>query len=103
MPTKVFIMGGTIDNLEYDAEGKAPLHQKSIIPHLLKKSRISLEYAVEDVCFKDSRLVNDHDRELLLKRCKECPEERIVVTHGTMTMAITAKYVGKNKLAKTII
>ena len=103
MDFKVFITGGTIDNLEYDSEDKAPKNQKTIIPDLLKKSRISLGYNVEEVCFKDSRFVNDKDKELLLKKCKECPEEKIVVTHGTMTMPITAKYLGKNRLPKTIV
>lgn len=103
MTIKVFITGGTIDNLEYDTEDKAPKNQKSIIPNLLEKSRISLDYDVEEVCFKDSRFVNDKDRELLLKRCKECSEEKIIVTYGTMTMPITAKYLGKSKLPKTIV
>lgn len=56
MAIKVFITGGTIDDLEYDSEDKAPENQKSIIPDLLKKSRISLDYSVEEVCFKDSKL-----------------------------------------------
>jgi L-asparaginase len=103
MPIRVFITGGTIDNLEYDSEDKAPKNQKSIVPDLLKKSRISLDYIVEEVCFKDSKFMSDDDRKLLLKKCRECPEERIIVTHGTMTMPITAKYLGKHKIAKTIV
>ena len=77
MSIKVLITGGTIDNLEYDTEDKAPKNQKTIIPDLLKKSRISLGYNVEEVCFKDSRFV--------------------------MTMPITTKYLGKNRLPKTIV
>ena len=103
MNIKVFITGGTIDNLEYDSEDKVPKNQKTIIPDLLKKSRISLDYNVEEVCFKDSRFINDNDRELLLKKCKKCHEGKIVITHGTMTMPITAKYLGKHKLQKTIV
>lgn len=103
MAIKVFITGGTIDNLEYDKENKAPKNQKTIIPDLLKKAIISLDYNIEEVCFKDSKFITDKDRDLLLKKCKECPEEKIIVTHGTMTMPITAKYLGKNKLSKTIV
>ena len=103
MAIKIFITGGTIDDLEYDSEDRAPKNQKSIILGLLKKSRISLDYDVEEVCFKDSKFLNDSDRELLLKKCQECSNERIIVTHGTMTMPITAKFLGKEKLAKTIV
>ena len=102
MEIKVFITGGTIDNLEYSSEDKAP-KKKSIIPALLKKSRISLDYSVEKIFFKDSKFVNNNDRELLLKKCKQCPEAKIIVTHGTITMPATAKYLGKNKLSKTIV
>lgn len=103
MTIKIFITGGTIDDLEYDSEDNAPKNQKTIIPDLLKKSKISLDYNVEEVLFKDSKFLNDNDRESLLNKCKECSEEKIVITHGTMTMPITAKYLGKHKLSKTIV
>jgi len=103
MVIKVLITGGTIDDLEYDSENNAPKNQKTIIPDLLKKSRISLNYDLEEVCFKDSRFVDNKDRELLLKRCRECSEERIIITHGTMTMPITAKFLGERKLPKIIV
>ena len=41
MAIRVFVTGGTIDDLEYDSEKKFPKNQKTIIPDLLKKSRIS--------------------------------------------------------------
>ncbi len=52
---------------------------------------------------KDSKFVTDDDRALVLKKCLECAEEKIVITHGTMTMSETAKYLGKRKLQKTIV
>jgi L-asparaginase len=52
---------------------------------------------------KDSKFVTDEDREIILKRCRECKEEKIVITHGTMTMPLTAKYLGEKSLAKTIV
>ncbi len=103
MAIKILITGGTIDDLEYDSEANAPKNQKSLIPDLLKRARISAGHAIEQVCFKDSRLVNDSDRKLLLEKCKGCPEEEIIVTHGTVTMPITAKYLGEAKLPKTIV
>ena len=103
MAIRVLITGGTIDNLEYDSEDKAPKNQKSIIPDLLKKSRISLDYNMEEVCFKDSRFINEGDRELIFQKSKKCQEDKIIITHGTMTMPLTAKYLGKRNLQKTIV
>jgi len=103
MAIKVFITGGTIDNLEYDSEDKAPTNQKSLIPNLLKKSRITLDYNTEQILFKDSKFVNDKDKKLFLQKCKHCPESKIILTHGTITMPSTAKYLGKQDLQKTIV
>ena len=74
MAIRVLITGGTIDNLEYDSEDKAPKNQKSIIPDLIKKSRISLDYNMEEVCFKDSRFINEGDRELIFQKSKKCQD-----------------------------
>src|SRR3989338_9218226 len=65
MAIKVFIPGGTIDNLEYSSEDQAPKNQKSIIPQLLQQA--------------------------------------IIITHGTMTLADTAKYLGQKNITKTIV
>jgi len=103
MPIRVLLTGGTIDNLEYSSVDKHPNNQKTIIPDLLETSRISLDYIIEGVCFKDSKFLDDSDRELILSKCKQSREERIIITHGTMTMPITAKFLGKHKLPKVIV
>ena len=103
MSIRILITGGTIDNLEYDSEDKAPKDQQSLIPELLKKSRISLDYDIEEVIFKDSKFVNDNDKELIYQKCNNCKEDKIIITHGTMTMSKTARYIGQKKLEKTII
>jgi L-asparaginase len=35
--------------------------------------------------------------------CMESPEDKIIITHGTFTMPITAKFLGQKNIRKTII
>ncbi len=102
-PVKVFITGGTIDGLDYDAPEKAPLVHRSLIPDLLKQARVTLECDVEVLMAKDSRWVTDEDRELIAVRCRQAEADMIVITHGTRTMPLTAKHLGRQKMNKTIV
>ncbi len=100
---KVFITGGTIDDLEYDSLDKAPKSHKSIIPDLLKQAKITLDYNIEELMHKDSKFITKEDRKVIFQKCKECKEDKIIITHGTATMAQTAKFLGEKNLKKTII
>jgi L-asparaginase len=100
---KILITGGTIDDLEYELPENAPKKHKSIVPELLKQAKVTLEYNVEELFQKDSRDINNTDREIIHQKCRESEEKQIVITHGTMTMPETAKYLGKKKIAKTIV
>ncbi|PJA20817.1 MAG: asparaginase, partial [Candidatus Diapherotrites archaeon CG_4_10_14_0_2_um_filter_31_5] len=82
---------------------KKPKSHKTLIPKILKKARITVDFKIEGIMWKDSKFINDKDRELILKKCKDCPEDKIVIVHGTMTMAETANYINKKKLKKTIV
>ena len=100
---RVLVTGGTIDDIDYGSAGDAPESHESLIPGLLKRARVGAEYTVEVLMARDSRFVTDEDRELILERCMECAEERILITHGTFTMPDTAKFLGKRDIEKTIV
>jgi L-asparaginase len=51
----------------------------------------------------DSLFMKDTHRKKILKACKDCPEKKIVITHGTDTMEITAKFLAKHIKNKTIV
>jgi len=91
---KILITGGTIDNLDYEKEEDAPSNHESLIPPLLEQARISLEYSYEILMQKDSRVMKEADREIILDKINSLTEERIIITHGTYTMPGTAKYLG---------
>jgi L-asparaginase len=102
MRIKVFTTGGTIDDLEYSSEKDAPTQQKSLIPQVLEDLGLK-QYSITLLMNKDSRFVTDDDRALIAKSCKECEEDHIVITHGTITMVETAKYLDQLSIGKTII
>lgn len=103
MKIKILVTGGTIDGLEYDSEEKAPKNHKSIVNKLLERAQVKVDYELEVLMQKDSRFITDSDRKFIAARCRESRKERIVITHGTLTMPITAKYLGQFKIPKTIV
>jgi len=103
MPITILITGGTIDDLEYDNEDDAPVNQQSLIPVLIEQARITEYIVTKIICFKDSKFINDSDRELILQECKASNFDKIIITHGTMTMPETARYIGEYNLSKTIV
>lgn len=104
-PTKVkiFVTGGTIDGLEYSSLNYAPTVKQTIIPKLLKNIGINIPYSINILMNKDSKFITDKDRQIILEQCQKCPEKKIIITHGTVTMVETAKYVQNHCPDKTII
>lgn len=102
MSIKVFTTGGTIDDLEYSSEADAPKNRTSLIPKVLDELGVS-NYSITELMNKDSRFVNDGDRKVIADNCAECEEDKIVITHGTITMVQTAQYLNDLKLDKTIV
>ena len=99
---KVLTTGGTIEGLDYlDDEG---IKKSTIsIEAFLNSANVDFEFDIESICKKDSRAIDETDRELIVKRIKETNATKILITHGTFTMEDTAKYIGKLNLDKTIV
>jgi L-asparaginase len=51
----------------------------------------------------DSLEMSDADRQAIVANCRQCDEPRIVITHGTDTMVVTARALADANLAKTIV
>jgi L-asparaginase len=101
-PIRVFVTGGTFDK-EYD-ELRGRLYFKDThLPEMLRLARCRLEVSVRTLMMVDSLDMSEADRRLVLESCRACDEARIVVTHGTDTMAETARLLHAAGLDKTVV
>lgn len=90
MKVHVITTGGTIDKVYFDAKSEFQVGS-SMIAELLKEAHVTAEVTIEPVLAKDSLELTDADRRLIRDRVVACPIERILITHGTDTMAETGR------------
>jgi L-asparaginase len=90
MKIHVLTTGGTIDKVYFDAKSEFQVGPP-MIADLLKEAHVTAEVTVEPVLAKDSLELSDADRRLIRERVAACEADRILITHGTDTMAETAK------------
>lgn len=102
MSIRILVTGGTFDK-EYDMINGKLDFEETHVPEMLKLGRCTLDVEIRTVMMIDSLEMTDTDRELLLHNCKSAPEDRILITHGTDTMGLTAAYLAKENLDKTIV
>jgi len=102
MSIRILVTGGTFDK-EYDMINGKLDFEETHVPEMLKLGRCTLGVEIRTVMMIDSLDMTDTDRELLLHNCKNAPEEKILITHGTDTMAQTAAYIANAALNKTIV
>ena len=99
----ILVTGGTFDK-EYD-ELKGQLYFKAThLPEMLRLGRCRVPVAAETVMLVDSLHMTDADRARIAETCRNSPEARIVITHGTDTMVETAAALAAAGLAgRTIV
>ncbi|SHJ19640.1 asparaginase domain-containing protein [Aquimarina spongiae] len=95
--------GGTIEGLEYDDPNKKGVSNGISIQDLLQISGNEEKYCLDKILDKDSRFINQEDRITIANTITSSTHSKILLTHGTITMVETAKYLGSLELDKTII
>ncbi|SFR81516.1 L-asparaginase [Marinobacter daqiaonensis] len=86
----LFTTGGTIDKIYHDANSEFAVGD-SLLPELLEEANVAAQWQLTELCRKDSLELTDDDRERVRQAVINCPEDRILITHGTDTMAETAR------------
>jgi L-asparaginase len=99
---RIFVTGGTFDK-EYDELTGHLYFKDSHLPEMLKLGRCNLRLEIRTLMMIDSLDMTDAGRKLILDHCRNAPESRIVITHGTDTLVDTAHALAANIQDKTIV
>jgi L-asparaginase len=102
MAVRIFVTGGTFDKEYNELEGKL-YFKNTHLPEMLDLGRSKVDVDVRTLMMIDSLDMTDDDRQIILDQCRKAKEERILVTHGTDTMELTARVLGPSVRNKTVV
>jgi len=102
MKIRVLVTGGTFDK-EYNELNGELFFKDTHLREMLRLGRCHLDLDVQMLMMIDSLEMTDERREIVYRHCIEAADERIVITHGTDTMEITARYLGERLKDQTVV
>ena len=102
MAVHIFITGGTFDK-EYNELDGTLFFKDSHLKEMLDLGRCKVDIMVRTLMMVDSQEISDEDRQTIANNCMKCVSDKIVITHGTDTMAETAEMLARHVNGKTVI
>jgi L-asparaginase len=99
---QVFITGGTFDK-EYNELNGSLYFKETHLYEMLELGRSRLNLSIDTLMMKDSLDFVDADRALIAAACNDTNVNKILITHGTDTMTLTADYLKEKCTEKTIV
>lgn len=102
MSIRIFVTGGTFDK-EYNELTGQLFFKDTHLSEMLVLGRSRLDVDVRTLMMVDSLDMTDMDRELIVDHCMKCETDKIIITHGTDTMSVTAEVLSQKITDKTIV
>jgi L-asparaginase len=102
MTIRILITGGTFDK-EYNELNGQLFFQDTHLPEMLNLGRCRVPVEVRTLMMIDSLEMTDADRIIIADQCLRAEENKILITHGTDTMAETARFLASRVTNKTIV
>jgi L-asparaginase len=99
---QVFITGGTFDK-EYNELNGSLYFKETHLHEMLDLGRSRLDLSIETLMMKDSLDFVEADRAMIAVACNNTKSNKILITHGTDTMTLTAEYLMSRCKEKTIV
>jgi L-asparaginase len=88
-PIRILVTGGTFDK-EYNELTGSLFFKDTHLPEMLRLGRSRVDVSVRTLMMIDSLEMTAADRARSVDECGRASEARILVTHGTDTMVVTA-------------
>lgn len=101
-PIRIIITGGTFDK-QYDPLRGELTFNRTHLPEILSAVGCRVPTELEISQLIDSLDMVEHHRDRIVDSCRAAAEDRIVITHGTDTMTVTADRLVEARLPKTIV
>lgn len=102
MAIRILVTGGTFDK-EYNEITGELFFKDTHLSEMLKLGRCRVDVDVRTLMMIDSLQMTDEDRVLIADNCNRAEEDKIIITHGTDTMADTARFLASRVTNKTIV
>jgi L-asparaginase len=99
---RILVTGGTFDKQYNELNGQLAFRETHV-PAMLQRGRCRVDVDVETILLIDSLEMTDAHRAAIVARCRQAPETRLVITHGTDTMTDTARALAAARLDKVIV
>ncbi|MFH1424764.1 MAG: asparaginase domain-containing protein [archaeon] len=90
------LTGGTIDSYLDGKKDAIVTLKKSFLPEYLNSLSLYIKFKFTELFMKDSRQITEADLKLIKKTIDGSEYKKIILTHGTYTMADTARYLKAN-------
>ncbi|MEY3541842.1 MAG: hypothetical protein RLZZ204_654 [Bacteroidota bacterium] len=102
MAIKIIVTGGTFDK-EYNELNGELFFKDTHLHEMLSRGRSKLELDITTLMMIDSLDMKESDRKKIADACIEANEDKILITHGTDTMPITAEVLSHQIKDKTVV
>ncbi|MBN2803869.1 MAG: asparaginase [Deltaproteobacteria bacterium] len=102
MTIRVFITGGTFDKEYNEITGQLKFGDTHL-QEMLSMGRCKIPVEIRTLMMIDSLEMKDSDRQIIFENVESCIENQVVITHGTDTMEVTARYLGERIKDKTVV
>jgi len=102
MVIKILITGGTFDKEYMELTGEL-IFKNTHVHEMLKLGRCGVEVKIRTLMMIDSLEMTEYHRNIILEKCRNAKEEKIIITHGTDSITETARFLVENVKDKTIV